>query len=85
MLNIFYAGESCDKETFIFDRIDPDEETIIIVPDQASLQMERDALDFQCFSVKAHRFDTFKLENFKYKLKIFQHESCRTPEGLQLL
>jgi len=46
MLNIFYAGESCDKEKFIFDRIDPDQETILIVPDQASLQMERDALDY---------------------------------------
>ena len=46
MLNIYCAGESCDKEKFIFDRIDPDEETIIIVPDQASLQMERDALDY---------------------------------------
>lgn len=46
MLNIYYAGESCDKETFLFDHIDPDAETIIIVPDQASLQMERDALDY---------------------------------------
>jgi len=46
MLNIFYAGESCDKETFLLDRIDSDAETIIIVPDQASLQMERDALDY---------------------------------------
>ena len=46
MLNIFYAGESCDREKFIFDRIDPDKETILIVPDQASLQMERDALDY---------------------------------------
>ena len=46
MLNIYYAGESCDKERFLFDHIDPDVETIIIVPDQASLQMERDALDY---------------------------------------
>ena len=46
MLNIYYAGEACDKEKFIFNRIDPDEQTIIIVPDQASLQMERDALDY---------------------------------------
>ena len=46
MLNIYYAGEACDKEKFIFNHIDPDEQTIIIVPDQASLQMERDALDY---------------------------------------
>ncbi len=46
MLNIYYAGESCDREKFIFGRIDPDRDTIIIVPDQASLQMERDALDY---------------------------------------
>ena len=46
MLNIYYAGESCDKEKFIFDHIDPDRETIIIVPDQASLQMEKGALDY---------------------------------------
>ena len=46
MLNIYWAGESCDKEKFIFDRIDPDAQTIVIVPDQASLQMERDALDY---------------------------------------
>ena len=46
MLNIYYAGESCDKTKFIFDSIDPDRETILIVPDQASLQMERDALDY---------------------------------------
>ena len=43
MLNIYYAGEACDKTKFIFDNIDPDQQTIILVPDQASLQMERDA------------------------------------------
>ncbi len=46
MLNIYYAGEACDKTKFIFDHIDPDQQTIILVPDQASLQMERDALDY---------------------------------------
>ena len=46
MLNIYYAGEACDKETFMFDQLDPDRETIIIVPDQASLQMERDMLAY---------------------------------------
>ena len=45
MLNIYYAGEACDKTKFIFDSIDPDQQTIILVPDQASLQMERDALE----------------------------------------
>ena len=46
MLNIYYAGEACDKTKFIFDNVDPDQQTIILVPDQASLQMERDALDY---------------------------------------
>lgn len=46
MLNIYHAGEACDKTKFIFDHIDPDQQTIILVPDQASLQMERDALAY---------------------------------------
>ncbi|MGX8773584.1 MAG: PD-(D/E)XK nuclease family protein [Bacillota bacterium] len=46
MLNIFYGCETTDREKLIFDHIDPDRDTIIIVPDQASLQMERDALDY---------------------------------------
>ena len=46
MLKIYYGSETTDKEKFIFDHIDPDADTIIIVPDQASLQMERDALDY---------------------------------------
>ena len=46
MLNIFYGNETCHKENFIFERINPDRKTIIIVPDQFSLQMERDALEY---------------------------------------
>ena len=46
MLNIYYGSEAVDRQKFIFDRIDPDQETIVIVPDQASLQMERDVLDY---------------------------------------
>ena len=46
MFKIYYGSEACSKEKFIFDNIDPDRKTIIIVPDQYSLQMERDALDY---------------------------------------
>lgn len=46
MLNIYYGSENCDKEKFMFENIDPDRKTIIIVPDQFSLQMEKDALRY---------------------------------------
>lgn len=46
MLNIYYGSEMLDKEKFIFDHIDPDRKTIILVPDQYSLQMERNALEY---------------------------------------
>ena len=46
MLRIYYGSESCDKEKFIFESISSEQKTIIIVPDQFSLQMERDALEY---------------------------------------
>ncbi|MCQ2547296.1 MAG: PD-(D/E)XK nuclease family protein [Clostridia bacterium] len=46
MLKIYYGNESTDRENFIFDEINPDEKTILIVPDQYSLQMEKDALEY---------------------------------------
>ncbi len=46
MLNIYYGSEMLDKEKFIFDHVDPDRKTIIIVPDQYSLQMERNVLEY---------------------------------------
>ncbi|MCQ2555542.1 MAG: hypothetical protein MJ171_07805, partial [Clostridia bacterium] len=42
MLRIFYGRESLDKEKFIFDSLDRDGKNIIIVPDQFTLEMERD-------------------------------------------
>lgn len=45
MLKIYYGSEAAPKESFIFDRIDPDRQTIIIVPDQYSLQMEKNVLE----------------------------------------
>lgn len=42
MLNIYYARESIDKDRFIYEHIKPG--SIVIVPDQFSLQAERDAL-----------------------------------------
>ena len=44
MLNIYYADALTDREAFIFDHIDPAKKTILLVPDQFSLQAERDAL-----------------------------------------
>lgn len=46
MLRIYYGNESTDRENFIFDAINPEEKTILIVPDQFSLQMEKDALEY---------------------------------------
>lgn len=44
MLHIYYGTAGADSEKFIFDNIDPHRKTIVIVPDQFSLQAERDAL-----------------------------------------
>ena len=41
MLNIYYGAEKTDKEKFIFDNIKG--RTLLLVPDQFSLQAERDA------------------------------------------
>ena len=46
MLDIYLGGGTADKEKFIFDNIDPHDKTIIIVPNQFSLQAERDAFRF---------------------------------------
>ena len=43
-MKIFYGSEATAKENFIFEHIDISKKTILIVPDQYSLQMERDAL-----------------------------------------
>lgn len=53
MLKIYYGSEAAPKEKFIFDSIDPERKTIIIVPDQYSLQMEKNALEY--FRVKTGR------------------------------
>ena len=42
MLTIFYGRENVDKEKFIFDNIDPKDRTLIIVPDQFTLEAERE-------------------------------------------
>ena len=41
MLNIYYGRESLNKDKFIFDNIEKG--TILLVPDQYSLQAEKDA------------------------------------------
>lgn len=44
MLNIFYGRECMDRDRFIFDNIEPN--TILLVPDQFSLQAEKDAFHY---------------------------------------
>lgn len=41
MLNIYYGGENIEKEKFIFEHIKG--RSLLLVPDQFSLQAERDA------------------------------------------
>ena len=41
MLNIYYGGEQTDREKFIFEHMKGN--TLLLVPDQFSLQAERDA------------------------------------------
>ena len=43
MLYLYCGDGTADKEKFIFENIDPHRKTILIVPDQFSLQAERDA------------------------------------------
>ena len=41
MLNIYYGSETADKSKFIFEHIKG--RTLLLVPDQFSLQAEKDA------------------------------------------
>lgn len=43
-MKLYYADALTDKERFIFDHIDLNKKTVLIVPDQFSLQAEQDAL-----------------------------------------
>ena len=81
MLNIYYAGEACDKTKFIFDNIDPDQQTIILVPDQASLQMERDALDyFKTTYGRAAVLDLMVADFSSLGHKVIKEQGGRQPE-----
>lgn len=44
MLHIYYGRENLDKDRFIFDRVNG--KTILLVPDQFTLQAERNAFDY---------------------------------------
>lgn len=46
MLNVYYGDNTRNREKFIFDRIDPGERTILIVPDQYSLRAEQLAFEY---------------------------------------
>ncbi len=58
MLNIYYGRESVDKERFIFEEIkrtgfDEKHRTVVIVPDQYTLEAERAA--FACLNIKTYK------------------------------
>lgn len=81
MLNIYYAGEACDKTKFIFDNIDPDQQTIILVPDQASLQMERDALNyFKAKYGRAALLDLMVADFSSLGNKVIKEQGGKQPE-----
>lgn len=46
MLNIYTGRENIDKEKAMFGKINPSFRTCLIVPDQYTLQMERNAIDY---------------------------------------
>ena len=58
MLNIYCGGEHTDREKFIFEHIKG--RTLLIVPDQFSLQAERDAF----FYLKEKSIMDLRVVNF---------------------
>lgn len=81
MLKVFYGNASTDRENFIFDAIDPEEKTILIVPDQYSLQMEKDALGY--FRTKTGRTALLNLIVTDFSAlghKIVKEAGGRPPE-----
>lgn len=77
MLNIYYGSETADKEKYIFENIDPEKKTIIIVPDQFSLQMEKNALEF--FRPKA-LFNLMVTDFSALGNKVVHQAGGKTPE-----
>ena len=63
MLNIYYGAETTDKEKFVFDNIKG--RTLLLVPDQFSLQAERDAFFYVLFE------DYLRLMFFEYIVALF--------------
>ena len=65
----------------MFDHISPDRETIIIVPDQASIQMERDVLEY--FRRKDGRtalFDVIVADFSALGRKVIRQQAVKEPE-----
>lgn len=81
MLKIYYGPEGLEKEKFIFDHVNPDKKTILIVPDQFSLQMERNALEY--FREKAGRNALLNLMVADFSAlgnKVMKEAGGREPE-----
>ncbi|MCQ2545619.1 MAG: PD-(D/E)XK nuclease family protein [Clostridia bacterium] len=81
MLKIFHGPEGLNKEKFIFDHINPDRKTILIVPDQFSLQIERAALEY--FREKSGRTALLNLMVTDFTVlghKVVKEAGGREPE-----
>ena len=79
MLKIYYGNEATEKEKFIFDHIDIDKKTVLIVPDQYSFQMERDALEH--FRERTNALLNFMVTDFSsLGFKVVQGSDQKEPE-----
>ncbi|MBQ6497006.1 MAG: PD-(D/E)XK nuclease family protein [Firmicutes bacterium] len=79
MLKIHYGNEATQKEKYLFDHIDPERKTILLVPDQYSLQMERDALAH--FRGRHSALLNFMVADFSsLGRKVVKASACKEPE-----
>lgn len=75
MLNIYYGGEQTDREKFIFEHVKG--KTLLLVPDQFSLQAERDAF----FYLKEDSLMDLRVMDFStLGHKVIQQTGGKRPE-----
>lgn len=80
-MNIYYGNESLNKEKFIFEKIDPEKKTLIIVPDQFSLQTEQNVLEH--FKIRTGRSALTELMVTDFSSlgrKVVRETGSREPE-----
>ena len=75
MLNIYYGGEQTDREKFIFEHMKGN--TLLLVPDQFSLQAERDAF----FYLKKNSLIDLRVIDFStLGHKVIRQAGGKTPD-----